>query len=123
MLFRSLAEGNVDQAGGIFAESLAFGREHGDRFNAPACLRGIALIAADRGDAGRAARFAVVADHLAGATGAPRWPAERLGAPHATEDLRARLGDDSFAAELLAGQQPVADAVIDEALNVARNRH
>ncbi len=90
----TLADGEVDRAREIFAESLAFGREHGDRFNTPACLRGFAAAAVAVGDLVHAVRLFAAADELSAATGAPRWPAERLGGPVNSDALRGQLGDE-----------------------------
>src|SRR5215207_6187861 len=79
--FVALARGEVDQARAIFTQSLRFGREHSDQFNTPACLRGFATLAVDAGEPTRAARLLAAADELFAATGATRWPAERLGGP------------------------------------------
>jgi Tfp pilus assembly protein PilF len=96
--FVALARGEVDQARATFTESLRFGREHSDQFNTPACLRGLAALAVTAGEPTRAAHLLAVADELYAATGATRWPAERLGDPVTTDKLRANLGKEALAA-------------------------
>ena len=100
----ALARDDVEGARGIFGESLLFGREHGDRFNAPACLRGFSAIALAYGDPTRAVRLIAAAEMMFAATGATRWPAERLGGPGSTDALHAALGEDRFTAAWEFGQ-------------------
>jgi predicted ATPase/DNA-binding XRE family transcriptional regulator len=111
-----LAEGDVSHAAAVFAESLAFGREHGDRFNAPACLRGLASVALARGHPVRAARLLAAAEECSAATGANRWPAERLGGPSATDEVRVLLGEEAFVTAWKAGRALTLDDAIAEAL-------
>jgi tetratricopeptide (TPR) repeat protein len=94
----ALARGDVAQARAIFTESLAFGREHSDQFNTPACLRGIAALTVAAGDTVRATQLLAAADELFVATGATRWPAERLGGPVTLDTLRASLGEEAITA-------------------------
>jgi predicted ATPase/transcriptional regulator with XRE-family HTH domain len=117
--FVALARGEVDQARAIFAESLTFGREHSDQFNAPACLRGFAAVAVAADEPTRAIRLLAAADELFAATGATRWPAERLGGPVTGESLRAGLCQEAFAAAWAAGRQLSLSQVIDEAFGEA----
>jgi predicted ATPase/DNA-binding XRE family transcriptional regulator len=117
--FVALARSEVDQARAIFAESLTFGREHSDQFNAPACLRGFAAVAVAADEPTRAIRLLAAADELFAATGATRWPAERLGGPVTGESLRAGLCQEAFAAAWAAGRQLSLSQVIDEAFGEA----
>jgi tetratricopeptide (TPR) repeat protein len=116
LAFVALARGEVEQARAIFRESLMFGREHSDQFNTPACLRGFATLALAAGEPSRAARFLAAADELFAATGATRWPAERLGGPETGESLRAGLGEEELAAAPPAGTKHSLSQVIDEAI-------
>lgn len=111
-----LARGDLARAQALFAESLRFGQEHGDRFNPPACLRGIASIAAATGDPARAVRLRAAAEVLLAATGAARWPAERLGGDTDTSSLRVHLGGEVFTVEWELGRRLSPDLVIAEAL-------
>ena len=117
--FVALARGEVDQARAIFTESLTFGREHSDQFNTPACLRGFAALAVAAGEPVRAARLLAAADELFAATGATRWPAERLGGPVTGESLRGSIGQVAFAAARAAGRNLSLSQVIDEAISEA----
>jgi predicted ATPase/DNA-binding XRE family transcriptional regulator len=114
--FVTLARGEVDQARAIFTESLTFGREHGDQFNTLACLRGIAALAVAAGEPIRAARLLAAADELFAATGATRWPAERLGGPVTGESLRGSLCQEAFATAWAAGRKLSLSQVIEEAI-------
>jgi predicted ATPase/DNA-binding XRE family transcriptional regulator len=114
--FVALAQGALERAESIFAESLVFGREHNDRFNTPACLRGLAALAMARGVAPRAARLYAAADAAFAATGARRWPAERLGASVDIDRVRTSLGDAAFAAAWDAGRRLSLSAAIAEAI-------
>jgi predicted ATPase/transcriptional regulator with XRE-family HTH domain len=112
----ALARGEVNQARAIFTESLTFGREHRDQFNTPACLRGFAALAVAAGEPTRANRLLAAADELFAATGATKWPAERLGGPVTGESPRARLCQEAFAAAWAAGRKLSLNQVIDEAI-------
>ena len=114
--FVILARGEVDQARVIFTESLTFGREHSDQFNTLACLRGIAALAVAAGEPIRAARLLAAADELFAATGATRWPAERLGGPVTGESLRGSLSPEALTAAWAAGRKLSLSQVIDEAI-------
>jgi predicted ATPase/transcriptional regulator with XRE-family HTH domain len=115
--FAALARGEVDQARAIFRESLTFGREHSDQFNTPACLRGFATLALAAGEPSRAARFLAAADELFAATGATRWPAERLGGPETGESLRTSLCEEELTTAWAAGTKRSVSQVIDDALS------
>jgi predicted ATPase len=112
----ALARGEVDQARAIFTESLTFGREHRDQFNTPACLRGFAALAVAAGEPTRAIRLLAAADELFAATGATKWPAERLGGPVTGESPQGGLCQEAFAAAWAAGRKLSLDQVIDEAI-------
>jgi hypothetical protein len=98
---------------------MAFGREHSDQFNTPACLRGFASVAVAAGKPTRAARLLAAADELFAATGATRWPAERLGGPVTEESLRDSLCQETFAAAWAAGRNLSLSQAIDEAIGEA----
>jgi predicted ATPase/DNA-binding XRE family transcriptional regulator len=110
----ALARGELGQARDIFSASLAFGHEHSDQFNSPACLRGLAGVAFARDDPARAARLLAAADALFLATGATRWPAERLGGAMASDDLRAGLSEAGFSAAWEAGMDFSLSEAVDE---------
>jgi tetratricopeptide (TPR) repeat protein len=112
----ALARGEVEQARAIFTESLAFGREHSDQFNTPACLRGIATLAVAAGDPAHGDRLLAAADKLFAATGATRWPAERLGGPVTMDTLRASLSEEAVAAATAVGEGLSLSHAIDEAI-------
>jgi predicted ATPase len=116
LAYASLARGDRDRARPLFAESLRFGQEHGDRFNPPACLRGLAAIAAAEGDLARSVRLMAAAEGLVAATGAARWPAERLGGETDTASLRLALGEEGFMAAWEAGRALPPDLAIEEAV-------
>jgi predicted ATPase/transcriptional regulator with XRE-family HTH domain len=115
--FVALARGEIGQARAIFTKSLTFGREHGDQFNTPACLRGFAALAVAAGEPTRAARLLAAADELFAATGAKRWPAERLGGPLTGESLRESLCQEAFAVAWAAGRNLSLSQAIDEAIS------
>jgi predicted ATPase/DNA-binding XRE family transcriptional regulator len=110
------ARGDRDRVRTLFVGSLHFGQEHADRFNLPACLRGIAAIAAADGDPVRAVRLLAVAETLVVATGATRWPAERLGGDSDSTSLRVCLGEEAFAATWEAGRCLSRDEAVREAI-------
>jgi tetratricopeptide (TPR) repeat protein len=112
----ALARRSFVEARAIFAESLAFGREHGDRFNLPACLRGFGSLEAAEGKLNVAVRLFAAADEVSAATGATRWPAERLGGPVSLDDIRARLGEEAFSTAWAAGRALPLETAIAEAL-------
>jgi hypothetical protein len=116
LAFTVLARGEGEQARVTFVDSFAFGREHGDRFNAVACLRGFGAVALAAGHPERAVPYFALGDALFTATGATHWPAERLGGPIAIEDLRTRLGDKAFAAAWAIGQAWSLEAATAEAM-------
>jgi predicted ATPase/transcriptional regulator with XRE-family HTH domain len=115
--FVALAQCEVDQARVIFTESLRFGREHSDQFNTPACLWGLATLAVAAGEPTRAAHLLAAADELYAATGARRWPAERLGGAETGQSLRASLREEELAAASAADTKRSPNQVIDEAIS------
>jgi predicted ATPase len=115
LAYVSLARGDRDHARTLFRESLRFGQEHADRFNTPACLRGLAMIATADGDATRAVRLLAAADALFTATGATRWPAERLDGEKGTALLQSCLGSEAFATAWKVGRRLSLDRATTEA--------
>jgi tetratricopeptide (TPR) repeat protein len=110
----ALARGQLAPAHAILLESFAFGREHSDRFNLPACLRGFGWIAYERGDPARATRLVAAAEAWTADTGTLRWPAERLGGPDVTQDLRQRVAPAAFTGEWAAGQRLTLAQLLEE---------
>ena len=109
-----LTRGDLQLARTLFGESFRFGQEHADRFNPPACLRGIAAIAAADEDPARAVRLLAAAEALTAATGTARWPAERLGGDSDFASLRVSLGEEAFTAAWQAGRRLSLDLAIKE---------
>jgi hypothetical protein len=95
---------------------MTFGREHSDQFNTPACLSGFATLAFTAGEPARAARLLAAADEFFSATGAMRWPAERLGGPETGESVRASLSQVAIAAAWSPARKLSLSQVIDEAI-------
>jgi hypothetical protein len=79
-------------------------------------LRGFASLAVAAGEPAHAARLLAAADELFAATGATRWPAERLGGPETGESLRASLCQEALAVASSAGKKRSLSQVIDEAI-------
>ena len=75
-----------------------------------------AALAEAREDPLRATRLSAAADALFAATGARRWPAERIGGHVDTHRLLASLGDAAFAAAWEAGRQLPLSAAVAEAI-------
>ena len=116
----ALASGEVEEARAIFAESLAFGREHGDRFNTPACLRGFG-----------AGRLPPGTPSAPSASSPPpttccrdrrdavaRRTARRAYDP--LEEFRAELGEAAFSAAWEAGRRLLEEATIEAVGEVYR---
>ncbi len=70
--YAALAWGEFARARALFAESLEFGREHGDQFITPAYPQRLGAIAAAVGDPHCAVRIVTTADERSAATGAKR---------------------------------------------------
>jgi hypothetical protein len=111
--------GELDVAESLAREALAICRRIGDRFTPPFLFSGLAAIAVERGDLGRAATLIGAAEaHLEAANMA--WPPDER--PHYERTLAAltdRLPSDELAGARGRGASLSGEAAIDVALGSA----
>ena len=99
------ARGDCDRAARLYAEGLRLADELGDAANLAYCLEGLAGVAA-RGEPERAARLYGSAEALLDTVGGPRHPyvPDRSAHRGTVAALRARLGEEAYAAAWAAGR-------------------
>lgn len=115
----SLAEGDHVEAGTHFGEALrALMAEPGGRGLLPACLEGLAAVAARRGDHARVARLVGAAESLRWAMALPVAPYIRGDLEPSVLEARAALGAESFDAAYTEGKSMPLEAVVALALSV-----
>ena len=112
----AIQTGRVDEADGALSEALARFRELGLRSGAGRCLAGLARVAAERGELGRAARLSGAAPAPLPAVAVIVHAPDNAGYDRALSAARERLGEAAFAAERAAGEGLSADAAIGYAL-------
>jgi hypothetical protein len=96
----------------LYRESIQAGRAVQFRLVCALCLEGLAMLAADEGQPGRAARLYGAADGLREATGTPVEAADRAAHERAAAVSRAALGEEVFAAAWAEGRAlPLDDAI------------
>jgi len=97
-----LTRGDPQRAAGCFAESLALGREAGDRRGIAQCLEGLAAVATATADSEprtwstNAARLLGAASALREALGIPVASVGQPTVERAVADARASLGEEEF---------------------------
>jgi predicted ATPase/DNA-binding SARP family transcriptional activator len=112
-------QGSPQRALVCFAEALAEHITHGDRQNIGHCLGGIAGMAALLGQPEQAARLFGAADMLFLRIGTSIWPVDKVEYDSNLEAVRARLGENAFAAAVAAGRALPLEQAIAEARAVA----
>ncbi|MGH2617539.1 MAG: ATP-binding protein, partial [Thermomicrobiales bacterium] len=112
-------QGSPRRALVCFAEALAEHITHGDRQNIGHCLGGIAGMASLLGQPGQAARLFGAADMLFERMGTSIWPVDKVDYDRNLKTVRARLGDEAFAAAFAAGRALPLEQAIAEARVVA----
>jgi DNA-binding CsgD family transcriptional regulator len=109
-------QGDLRAGAALLRESLVLGREDGDLLTVVGCLGGFGLLAATQGQHVAAARFFGAADAGFALSGATLWPAERLSYTDVRDAVRARLGEETFAAAVAAGAAVVLEQAVAWAL-------
>jgi hypothetical protein len=115
----ALAENRADDAGRLFAESLAIGQELGYRENVAYCVEGCAELAAARGEAQTAARLLGAGIGLFERLGVPLEAGEREAYERTVELVTAQLGEATFASLESGGRDLPLEQAVQEAASVA----
>ena len=108
--------GEDARASKLYEESLGLMRKFGFRFEAVACLEGLARVAAVRGRPERAARLLGTSAALREEMGAPLSPIARADHDHASIPAREALGEEAFAAAWAEGSAMSLEEVIADPL-------
>jgi predicted ATPase/transcriptional regulator with XRE-family HTH domain len=111
-----IARGNLDQAGVLLREALELRRTLTNHSHLARCLENFALLAAARRERARAARLFAAASALRVEIGAPLPPNDRSFNDDVIGDLRAHLGNVSFAEAWETGVLMSLEEAIDDAL-------
>ena len=111
-----MAQGNLGEARGLFAESLGIRREVGDRIGIAHCLAGLGGVAWLQAQPERAARVLGAAEALLEALGARLDVNERDLYDRTVAALRGHFDAGRFAAAWAAGQALPLEAAIAKAL-------
>jgi non-specific serine/threonine protein kinase len=119
----ALARSDLPAAGAFYAESIALARALGDTTFLGAGLAAIGTIAADVGEAARAARLLGAAEAMYQVAGAWSFIAARGEHRQAVEATRAALGEEAFAAAWAEGRRLSREQATAEALDAAAVRH
>jgi len=116
-----VAQGQGDDAAARAAltESLSMFRALGDRSGIALCLEGWAATASAEREDWRAARLFGVADSLRSALGFPVAPVDQVDHEHAVSDVKARMGQEAFAAAWTTAHKALLNDVLDETLRYA----
>jgi predicted ATPase/class 3 adenylate cyclase len=109
-------EGNRRQAGERYRQGLRGFAATRDRGGMAFCLEGMACLAADEGEAERAACLFGAAEALREEAEIPLPPVDRAGYMHALDTVRAALGEAAFAAAWATGRMLPPDVAIARAL-------
>jgi len=94
-------------------------RALGDRSGIALCLEGWAATASAEREDWRAARLFGVADSLRSALGFPVAPVDQVDHEHAVSDVKARMGQEAFAAAWTTAHKALLNDVLDETLRYA----
>lgn len=113
-----LALGRRERCRELLAESLEISRELGSRELIAYCLEGFGELAVGLGDDERAARLLGAADGLFRRLGVPLHGTEREGYEQAVATLRAKLGDEAYAAAEAAGRELDLEHAIEDATKI-----
>jgi predicted ATPase/class 3 adenylate cyclase len=119
----ALARADLPAAGAFYAESIALARALGDTTFLGAGLAAIGTIAADVGEAARAARLLGAAEAMYQVAGAWSFIAARGEHRQAVEATRAALGEEAFAAAWAEGRRLSREQATAEALDAAAAWH
>jgi predicted ATPase/DNA-binding CsgD family transcriptional regulator len=99
------AEGNLESALSLLAESLELFAEVRDAWGSSACLESLALVACAQDEPVRAAQLFGAADGQREQAGVPLPPADRPAHDRALSTLRTRLGREQLASAVAHGRQ------------------
>jgi predicted ATPase/DNA-binding CsgD family transcriptional regulator len=102
-----------------YAESLRWLWESGDAWYLASPIEGIAAIALDYGQTGKAARLLGAAAALRERSGGTVWPAERERLDRTEAATRAALSDEDYVREVATGRTLPLDEVVSQATAVA----
>jgi tetratricopeptide (TPR) repeat protein len=119
-LFHLAAAAAADRRGeasGLYQESLAIHHAIKTRPQVARCLERLAILAAEGGEMGRAARLHGGARTLRLEMGAAMMPADYDRYNRALERVRELMGDEEFTAAVAQGEQMTCDEVVALALN------
>jgi predicted ATPase/DNA-binding CsgD family transcriptional regulator len=106
--------GDLRQSLAYFADALAEHVTSGDLQNSGLCLGGVAGMVALLGQPEQAARLFGATDTLFESIGSSIWPIDRIDYDANLAEVRARLGEDAFAAAFRVGQAlPFARAIAE----------
>ena len=95
------------------------GQDHGDRWNLAHYLAGLAGMALELGDPGRAVRLLAAASGMIEAARGVPWPVERAEHDRILAATRVRLGEEAFAGAWAAGRALTLEGAVAEAAEVA----
>jgi hypothetical protein len=119
----ALARSDLPAAGAYYRESMALAQALGDTTFLGAGLAAIGTIAADLGEAERAARLLGAAEAISQVAGAWSFIAARGQNRRALDTARAALGEESFAAAWEQGRRLSREQATAEALDTADSLH
>jgi hypothetical protein len=119
----ALARSDLPAAGAYYRESIALAQALGDTTFLGAGLAAIGTIAADLGEAERAARLLGAAAAMSQVAGAWSFIAARGQNRRAIDTARAALGEESFAAAWEHGRRLSREQATTEALQTAESLH
>jgi hypothetical protein len=119
----ALARSDLPAAGAYYRESMALAQALGDTTFLGAGLAAIGTIAADLGEAERAARLLGAAAAMSQVAGAWSFIAARGQNRQAIDTARAALGKEAFAAAWEHGRRLSREQITAEALQTAESLH
>ena len=112
----ALGQGLYARAAALLQDSLTEFRELGDRRGVAEALIGLALLAGRAGEPERAARLFATGQAALEAIGATVWPSNQAEYDRGLAEIRAQLGEPTFAAAWSAGQALSLEEAVAEAL-------
>jgi hypothetical protein len=118
----ALINGDVPEATKLFGGGLELAKARGDKRVAAECLQGLGAVSAARGEGAQAARLLGAAEALLESISATPAAVEVRMSEQYIPQLKASLGEASFAAEWLAGRGQSSEAAIEYGLRAAAVR-
>jgi predicted ATPase/class 3 adenylate cyclase len=113
-------QGEPERALAFFRRCLGVQQELGDQDMVADCLEGVMAVAARQGNARRAAVLGAAAANLRQVLGVPVPPVERDANEAIVSELRAQLGEESYAAAYAAGAALPFEQAVRLALELSR---